>query len=255
MQNPKTYGVGVIILAAGLGTRMKSDKAKVLHEIIEKPMVLYVMKTAACIAGSNITVVIGHQGEKVKQTVSEKYEASFAFQDKQLGTGHAVQSAIPEISDSVEDVIILCGDVPLIEDETLFQFYEIYTKQNLDICVLAVEIDDPTGYGRVLTDSEDNLIGIVEHADATLEQRAIKRINTGIYCVKSELLAKLLAEIKADNTQEEYYLTDIIDIACKKKKKIGIMIGTDPDEFIGVNTLEDLSRVELIMKKRLGKIS
>ncbi|QTA93199.1 sugar phosphate nucleotidyltransferase [Desulfonema magnum] len=247
--------VAVIILAAGMGTRMKSDKAKVLHEILGKPMVLYVVETAKMIT-NDIILVIGNQAEKVREVVSEKNnDVIFALQEKQLGTGHAVLCAISAIPEHIEDVIILCGDVPLIRSDTLMQFIDDHTEKKRDVSLLAVQVDNPKGYGRILTDKKMNLVGIVEEADATDEQKKIKTINTGIYCVKKEILINALQQVKPDNAQGEFYLTDIIEIAYKAEKVIGVLIGTDANEVVGVNTPHDLMTVETIINDRQIKMS
>ena len=248
----KDSGVAVIILAAGLGTRMKSDKAKVLHEIMGKPMVLYVVDAAKAVAEDNIILVIGNQAEKVQKIVSKRYNAFFALQEEQLGTGHAVSCAIPSLAEPVEHVLILCGDVPLIKADTLTRFTKDHLSAKRDISLLAVQIDDPKGYGRILTDKNMHLTGIVEEADATEEQKKIKTINTGIYCVRKQFLTEALQKIKPDNAQGEFYLTDIIGIGHKKGKHIGVMIGDNPNEVIGINTPHDLATVEAIMQT--GKI-
>ena len=176
--------VAVIILAAGLGTRMKSNKAKVLHEILGVPMVFYVIETARQIAGNDIILVIGHQAPIIRKMVSAKAQVTFALQEKQLGTGHAVLSAMPFLPGHVEDVVILCGDVPLLTSKTVIQFIHDHKTAKRDISILAVEMDQPKGYGRILIDENNNVSGIVEEADASAQQKPIKRINTGIYCAK-----------------------------------------------------------------------
>jgi len=241
--------VAVVILAAGLGTRMKSDKAKVLHEILGKPMILYVFETAAMIAGENIVAVIGHQAEKVSEVISENYKSQFALQKEQKGTGHAVLCALPYIPDTAENVLILCGDVPLITADTLNALVHEHIKAERDISLLTVEVNDPKGYGRVIFDDNMNLSQIVEDADADEDQKRIRKINTGIYCIKRDILEDLLKKIKPDNAQAELYLTDIIEIAYKEGKSLGVWIGKNSDEFTGINSCQDLLRVEkLIMK-------
>lgn len=247
--------VAVIILAAGLGTRMKSDKAKVLHEILGRPMILYVVETAKRIAGGNIILVVGNQAEKVRELVSKDHQVMFAFQEKQMGTGHAVLCALPHVPPNIEDVLILCGDVPLITADTLASLITEHMKANRDISLLAVQIDDPAGYGRVLLDEDMNLAGIVEEADATPEQKNIRTINTGIYCVKKDFLADALPKIRPDNAQGEIYLTDIIELGYKKKQAVGVKISDDADEVTGINTPGDLTAAETIMRNRSGKIS
>ncbi len=259
---PVDNNIAVIILAAGMGKRMKSDKAKVLHEILGKPMIMYVLETAVNAVGNDVVVVIGNQAEKVQNIVTEncmeQFETvpCFALQEEQLGTGHAVMCALPHIPSHTEDVIVLCGDVPLITLKTIRQFADDHIKEKRDISVIAVELDDPKGYGRVLLDENMHLTGIVEEADATEDQKRIKTINTGVYCIKKKILPDLLQKVKSDNAQGEVYLTDIVKIGNKEGKKIGVLIAENHDEFIGVNTVQDLMKTENIMyNKRTAKIS
>ncbi len=257
MGKTERYPVAVVILAAGLGTRMKSDKAKVLHEILGRPMILYVVGTAAEIAGKDVIPVIGNQAEKVREIVSAHYDVMFALQEKQLGTGHAVMCALPNIPGHAGHVLILCGDVPLITAGTLTGLIEEHLAKQRDISLLAVERDDPSGYGRILTDESMNVTGIVEEADATAEQKKIKMINAGIYCVKKDFLTDALKKIRPDNAQGEFYLTDIIRLAHNEGKSLGVRMSEDADEVIGINTPAELAKVEKIMriKKEQGKIS
>ncbi|MCP4348648.1 MAG: NTP transferase domain-containing protein [Desulfobacterales bacterium] len=259
---PVDNNIAVIILAAGMGKRMKSDKAKVLHEVLGKPMIMYVLETAINAAGKNVIVVIGNQAEKVQHIVTENCREQFetvpffALQEEQSGTGHAVMCALPHIPPHTENVIVLCGDVPLITYETVRQFADSHIKEKRDISVIAVELDDPKGYGRVLFDENMHVTGIVEEADATGEQRKINTVNTGIYCINKEILPDMLQKVKSDNAQGEVYLTDIIKIGNNEGKKMGVLVAENHDEFIGVNTAQDLIKTENIMyNKRTAKIS
>lgn len=245
----------VVILAAGLGKRMKSGKAKVLHEILGKPMIMYVVETANRIAGNNVVLVIGNQADKVREMVSESAEVIFALQKDQLGTGHAVSCALPYLPDHTQEVVVLCGDVPLLTFETVMRLIKDHVKAKRDISLLAVEINNPKGYGRVLSDKNGNVSGIVEEADASAEQKRIKTINTGIYCIKKEFLFDSLQKVKSDNVQGEFYLTDIVKIGYKEGKVVGVIIGGDGEETIGVNNRHDLMTVENIMRNRLRNIS
>jgi len=240
----------VIILAAGLGTRMKSDMAKVLHKVCGKPMITHVVDMAAEVAGENIIVVTGHQSDQVRETVRMSAQAGFAFQEKQLGTGHAVQCAMPELHGDVENVIILCGDVPLLSAGTVFNFIESHNKQNNQITVLAVEVKNPTGYGRMIVNQDGNLVKIVEEADANQDEKSIGVINSGIYCVERTFLEHSIRMLKPDNAQNEFYLTDIISIGADEHKKIGLFMGSDSDEVVGINCLKDLVEAEKLMNKR-----
>jgi UDP-N-acetylglucosamine diphosphorylase/glucosamine-1-phosphate N-acetyltransferase len=245
----------VIILAAGLGTRMKSDKAKVLHELMGRPMVLYVVETAKKAVGGSVILVVGHQAEKVREIVSEKEQVSYALQEKQLGTGHAALVALPFLPDETEDVIILCGDVPLLTSETVCQLLSDHSQSGRDLTLLAVEVDNPAGYGRILFDENRNLLKIVEEADATPEQKKIKTINSGIYCVKKLFLCDALKKINTDNAQGEFYLTDIIGIGYRERKALGVVVSSNAEETIGVNSREDLFHAETVMRARAPELS
>jgi len=238
--------VAAIILAAGLGTRMKSDLAKVLHPILGRPMISYVLETAYDIAADNVVVVVGHQADEVKRVCSQTPGIGFALQEKQLGTGHAVQCAMPGVAGSVEDVILLCGDVPLLKTATVKQLLDDHRANKRIVSLLAVEVDQPHGYGRVIIDEQRNLTRIVEEADATADEKAVKLINSGIYCVDRTFLDDALGRITPDNAQGEFYLTDIISIGYADGQKIGVMIGDDALEVSGVNSIEDLKFVEQI---------
>ncbi|MBU1054512.1 MAG: NTP transferase domain-containing protein [Proteobacteria bacterium] len=240
-----------VILAAGLGKRMKSDKAKVLHEINGKPMIMYILETAKKIAGDNIVAVVGNQAEKVGEVVSKDYNVIFALQKEQLGTGHAVKCALSFLPEHSKQVLILCGDVALLSFETLKKLYEDHVKSDRDVSVLAVKIDNPKGYGRIIMDEKNCVSGIIEEADANDEQKSINIINSGIYCIKRSFLEYSLNKIKANNAQSEFYLTDVVKIGYSENKKVGAMIGQDSEEVLGVNSLEELMVVEKIMKKRM----
>lgn len=247
--------LGVVILAAGLGTRMKSDKAKVLHEICGRPMIEYVMRAAMVVAGQNVVVVIGHQAESVKKAVNRVGEANFALQEKQLGTGHAVMCAMPFISADVDQVVVLCGDVPLIKAATILGLSADHRRHGRDISLLAVSLDEPKGYGRIIFDDHGELTAIVEEKDATPAQKQIKVINSGIYIIKREFLEQSLPQLRSDNAQNEIYLTDVIGIGYRQNRKIGAVISTDSDEIIGVNSRDDLQIAESLMKQRDGEKS
>ena len=242
--------IAVVILAAGLGTRMKSTKAKVLHTVCGKPMVHYVVETARKVAGSNVILVVGHQADEVRRTVSQQGTFYFALQREQLGTGHAVLCALPHIPDPCREVVILCGDVPLIQAHTIEVLIGSHLAANRDVSVLAVELTNPTGYGRIVLDGAGRVQAIVEEADASAEQKRIRLINTGIFCVKKKFLTESLPQIKSNNAQGEIYLTDIIEIAYRNRKHIGAVTGDDPIEVTGVNTMEELKSVEQVMKNR-----
>jgi UDP-N-acetylglucosamine diphosphorylase/glucosamine-1-phosphate N-acetyltransferase len=247
--------VAVIILAAGLGTRMKSNKAKVLHEIHSRPMILYVVETARKVAGDDVIVVIGNQAEKVRAIVSETTQTLFAYQEQQLGTAHAVMCAVPHIPAHCDEVVVLCGDVPLIQPETITDLIEDHLKSARDISLLAVELENPYGYGRVEYDVKCQVCGIIEEADATDEQKQIKLINAGIYCINKRFLLDALPKIESNNAQGELYLTDIMGIGYRENKEMGVRVGNDHLQILGVNNCQDLEAVDAIMEKRMRIIS
>lgn len=248
-------GVAVVILAAGMGTRMKSDKAKVMHEIQGRPMILYVVETAKEVAGDNVVMVVGNQAGIVRDTLSQIAALRYAYQEKQLGTGHAVLCALPYIPAHCEHVVILCGDVPLILPKTIKRLVAEHFDHRRDISLLGVELENPAGYGRIMLDTNQQVIGIKEEADASEEQKKIKLINSGIYCVRKEFLTDSLPKIQSNNAQKEIYLTDIIAIGYETQKKMGLMVGSDRQEILGINTCEDLAIVDAIMQARLRNIS
>lgn len=246
-------GICVVILAAGKGTRMKSDKAKVLHEVGGRPMVLYIIEAARAVVGEHIVVVIGHQADKVEQVISRQHPVRFCRQQCQLGTGHAVKEAIPYLAPGTEHVVILCGDTPLVAANTLRRLTADHLRFKRDLTLLAVKMQRPTGYGRVLFDGEKQVIGIIEEADADDCQKRIQLVNSGIYCVKADFLVGALNHIQPDNAQGEYYLTDLAAIGHRQGRVVGALIGDDPLEVVGINSMDDLSRAESLIRARLGE--
>jgi UDP-N-acetylglucosamine diphosphorylase/glucosamine-1-phosphate N-acetyltransferase len=242
---------GIIILAAGLGTRMKSDKAKVLHEICGRPMIQYVIESAIEVVEKNVIVVVGHQAHLVQQALSGYKGVSFALQEKQLGTGHAVSCALPRLSGAVDDVVILCGDVPLIRPETIQKLICTHQTKSRDITLLGVAMADPKGYGRILFDDFGQLAGIVEEADADERQKSIDIVNSGIYAIRCSFLSEALPQIKPNNKQHEIYLTDIIALGYQQKRIVGLSTSAESDEIIGVNSPDDLRMAENTMKLRI----
>lgn len=239
--------VGVIILAAGKGTRMKSERAKVLHSVAGKPMILYVIDAAVQAAGNDVVVVIGTQAEEVRKMVSAHADVEFVVQARQLGTGHAAMCALPALKEHVEHVVVLCGDVPLITTETLNRLIRTHISHNPVVTILGAEIDDPFGYGRLKQNADGTVERIVEQVDATETEKKIKTVNTGIYCINRKFLETALCRIGTDNAQNEMYLTDIVSIAAGEGKKIELMLCRDNSEMYGINTLDDLKRVESII--------
>ncbi len=249
--------IAVVILAAGLGTRMKSDKAKVLHEVAGKAMILYVVETARKAVGDDIVVVVGHQAQKVREILSESDATpiQYAYQEQQLGTAHAVSCALPHIPEHCNEIVILYGDTPLIMPETIAELVEDHLEGSRHISLLAVELKNPYGYGRVLLDNNKQVSEIIEEKDASDEQKKIELVNSGIYCVNKQFLQDALPKIQSDNAQKELYLTDIMAIGYQEKKKTGALVVADYHQILGVNSSQDLEAVSKIMKTRMRNIS
>ncbi len=235
----------VIILAAGKGTRMKSSLPKVLHPIGGIPMVQRIINTVQALDADNVHLVYGHGGDKLKATLTGD-NLNWCLQDQQLGTGHAVQQAAPAINDD-EDVLILVGDAPLIEQQTLARLKAV--KSHCDLALLTVELDDPTGMGRIIR-KDDNITAIVEHKDATDEQKGIREINTGMMMMGGADLKRWLGKLSNDNSQGEYYLTDVIAMAASEGKRIQAAQPDTPVEVEGVNNRVQLARLERELQRR-----
>lgn len=238
-----------VILAAGKGTRMKSKLPKVLHKIGGKPMLQHVLDAADAAGAARKVVVVGHEAELVEAMIGE--QAQMALQAEQLGTGHAVMQTEAVLKDFCGTVMIICGDTPLLEAAELKKFYEGHVASQAAATVLTAFMDDPAGYGRIIRDANGNVLGIVEEKDAVLEQKAIKEINTGIYCVEAPLLFEVLATLTCDNAQDEYYLTDVLAKLNAMGKKVGGVATADSDMIMGINSRRQLAEAENIMRQRI----
>ena len=239
--------VGVVILAAGKGTRMKSDKPKVIHKVAGKSMIVHVIETARKITHDNIHVVVGYRAGDVKREINKYFKVNFAEQRQLIGTGDAVRSSLPGINTEIKNVLVLCGDVPLIKQDTVKKLIFNHKQNRSVVSVLVVDVKNPTGYGRIILDKDNNMLCIKEEADTTIEEKKIKTINTGIYCFDKKFLESALDAINPDNNQAEYYLTDVVEIAKKKHKKIIAVTMGDHKQVVGVNTLEQLNLIEKLI--------
>nr|WP_299379996.1 bifunctional UDP-N-acetylglucosamine diphosphorylase/glucosamine-1-phosphate N-acetyltransferase GlmU [uncultured Halomonas sp.] len=229
----------VVILAAGQGTRMRSEKPKVLHELAGKPMVRHVIDTAMELGKNRLHVVIGHGGNQVRESLAE-CSVEFALQTEQKGTGHAVAQAMDKLADG--KVLVLYGDVPLIRHETLAALLDEVNEQRM--ALLTVTLDDPAGYGRIKRDTEGRPVAIVEHKDASEAERAITECNTGIMAMTAGQLRRWLPQLSAENVQGEYYLTDVIAMAAEEGTAIATAQPRTPVEVEGVNNRLQLARLE-----------
>ncbi len=239
-----------IILAAGKGTRMKSVHPKVVYKVCGKEMVNHVID-AACDAGVDETIVVlGHGIDEVKEAVGS--DVKIAIQREQLGTAHAVRMAEENIKEE-DTVVVLCGDTPLIEAETLSDFFEYHDKGDFAVTVLTTSVEEPTGYGRIIRDLDGNLLKIVEQKDASEDEKAIKEINSGIYCFNGKFLKEALVKVDNNNAQGEYYLPDTIEIIRNAGGKAGAYMGASIEELMGVNSRNQLSNAERIMRRRINE--
>jgi len=238
----------IVILAAGQGTRMRSALPKVLHPIAGKSMLGHVIDTARLLQPSSMQVVIGHGADKVREQLAAD-DLSFVLQAEQLGTGHAVAQALPKLS--AEKVLILYGDVPLIEQQTLQRLLALVNEQQLGL--LTVELADPTGYGRIVRNGQGSVEAIVEHKDANDAQRAIREGNTGILAVPGNRLADWLGRLSNSNAQGEYYLTDVIAMAVADGLVVATEQAGDEMEVLGANDRIQLAQLERHYQYRAGR--
>lgn len=242
-----------IILAAGKGTRMKSDMPKVLHTIFDKALVGYVIDAVnnTGLADENF-VIVGHQAEKVEEYVNKNYDnAKCVLQSPQLGTGHAASMALPFLKDFDGEVVILNGDLPLITSDTIKEFVNFHKDKKSDLTVMSAIFEDPTNYGRIIRNDDDTLNSIVEEKDTTPEQKLVKEINVGCYCLNWSKVKDAFCELKTDNAQGEYYLTDIVKWANNKKLSVNAYIIKDNDETFGINSKAHLAEATRMLNDRI----
>ena len=232
--------LNVVVLAAGQGKRMYSNLPKVLHKLAGKPLLQHVMDSADALNPSKMCVVYGHGGDSVPNAFPER-AAIWTKQEPQLGTGHAVMQAVPHL-DNDGVTLILYGDVPLTRATTLKKLTDVAAVGKLSI--LTIELADPTGYGRIVRDGKDNITGIVEHKDATPEQHKIREVNTGIMAVPTQHLSRWLSQLKNDNAQKEYYLTDIIAMAVSENVPVVAIHASAEWETLGINSKVQLAQLE-----------
>lgn len=240
-----------VILAAGMGTRMKSKMPKVLHKVCGNPLSKWVIDASKAAGADKVCAVVGHKAETVKEVLGDVCE--FALQAEQKGTGHAVMQAIDVIKNSKGEVVILNGDTPLITAETINKAIEYHKNNGNQATVITAILDDATGYGRIVRDNDGSVLKIVEQKDASEEEKKINEVNSGMYVFDAQSLVYALDKITPNNAQGEYYLTDTLEILLSAGKKIGGYAISDNDEIRGINDRVQLNEAENIMQKRINE--
>jgi len=244
--------LAVVILAAGKGTRMKSDLVKVLHPIAGSPMLSYSLDLARSLKPSRLVVVVGFQAELVLEKCKAE-DMIFAIQKEQLGTGHAVQTAQSALRGFRGTVLILSGDVPLLTVETTEAFLKSHLDCQATLSVMTVELPNPRGYGRIFRHADGSLLRITEDKDLRAGEEEIREINTGIYCADADFLFSALSHVTPLNAQKEYYLTDIVARASEEKKRVFPFLAKDALEVMGINTRVELARANQGMRKKIAE--
>lgn len=245
-----TYGgpVDAVVLAAGKGTRMKSNLPKVLHRLAGRPLLDHVLDTAEGAGIGHTVVVVGHESELVMATCSRP-GLDFALQQPQLGTGHAVQVGMPHVRGGGW-CVVLAGDVPLLTVATLRRLIEGTVRTGAAATVLTCVVDDAGAYGRIVKDASGNVVKIVEARDATAQEKAIGEYNSGVFCFRTGDLTEALASLRTDNDQGEYYLTDTVAYLVGRGRPVAAVRTADPGEVVGINTVEELAVAEALLAGR-----
>lgn len=237
--------LAVVILAAGKGTRMESDRVKVLHSLASRPLLIHVLDTVATLNPKRVLVVVGYQAEEVKQACANR-SIEFVEQDKQLGTGHAVLQAQAALEDFEGDVLVLCGDMPLIKSSTLQDLLRLHHKTDARCTLLSLKTKQKKDFGRIVRSPEGAVLRIVEVRDASEQEITIDEYNSGVYCFDKGILFKTLASVDSSNAQGEYYLTDTVGILSRDGHVVACHSTQNADEVFGINSSEDLKKAERI---------
>ncbi len=249
--NENYQNCSAIILAAGLGTRMKSRRAKVLHPLLGRPLISYAVSLAQTLEAAQSILVVGHQADAVRSAL-EGVAVDFAMQDEQLGTGHAVQQAMSQLRAEEGPVLILCGDVPLLRPDTLRRLLAHHRESSAALTVLTTQLAFPEGYGRIVRSPSGNILKIVEEKDASDEEREIGEVNTGIYCAEASYLRESIHSLSSRNAQQEYYLTDLVEMAHAEQKRVSGMVCLNASEVMGINARDQLAQAEAILREQVN---
>jgi bifunctional UDP-N-acetylglucosamine pyrophosphorylase / glucosamine-1-phosphate N-acetyltransferase len=244
--------LAVVILAAGKGTRMKSDLPKVLHPLLGKPILGYVLDTARSLRPQKNLLVVGHQAELLVEAF-RTWPVVFVKQSPQLGTGHALQVAQKEMKGFQGSVLVIYGDVPLVEKGILTKMLQVHDLEKAALTLISTDVADPKGYGRIIRDPQRRLLKIVEEKDASPKERQIREINTGLYCFDSGFLFSSLSKLTRKNRQKEYYLTDLVQLAREKGLTVASYLHSRSEEVLGINDRSELARSGQILEQRILK--
>lgn len=242
-----------LILAAGKGTRMKSGLVKIMHSLGGYPMISWPVRAAHAAGAARTVIVVGYQEEKVREYFADAHDISFALQEEQLGTGHAVACAAPLLLGFADRVMVLSGDVPLIRSATLEEMLSSHEASQATLTVLTTRLENPHGYGRVVKGKDGRVLRIVEEKDATAEEKGIDEINTGIYCVEAKFLFESVSGLKNDNVQEEYYLTDIVEKGAERGELCQSFAVAELEEVMGVNDRVQLAAAGKVLRRRINE--
>lgn len=241
--------LAIVIIAAGKGMRMHSPLAKVLHPLAGRPLLTYVLDSALALAPARLVVIVGHQAEAVRQ-VCAPYGVPCVVQEPQLGTGHAVAQAEPVLADFPGDVLVLYGDVPLLQPATARALWDEHRHQQASVTVLTAFLDTPVGYGRIVRDVQGRITRIVEERDASDTEKTVQEINSGVYCLQASFLFPALRRVGRQNAQGEQYLTDVVAVAVAEHHRVAHVTVADAQEILGVNTRAELAYLETLLRQR-----
>lgn len=247
--------LAAVILAAGQGTRMKSNRPKVLHPVAGKPMVTYAVEAVRALGSRHTVLVVGHEAEQVRQAVQAAFGegVEFAVQQEQRGTGHAVLQARDSLQGQADTVAVTYGDMPLLQASTLNRLGGLHVSSGATVTMLTVLSDDSMGFGRILRDPRGHVLGIIEESEATPEQLGIRELNCGVYCFNAKWMWEHLPQLKPNGKKQEYYLTDLVGMAVVENCKIEAIILDDVAEVVGINTRVHLANAEKIMRERINR--
>jgi len=241
-----------IVLAAGKGTRMKSSRPKVLHEILGRPMIAYLLDTLLELGIQEIIVVVGYQAEKVKAALQD-YPVRFVVQEPQLGTGHAVQAGMAAVAPETGDVLVLCGDVPLIAGESIRKLGQVHHHARAALTIQTTILPDGRHYGRVVRGPDGAVTAVVQSRDASPEILALREINTGTYFFNTRFLRLALPFLEPNNTQKELYLTDLVEFAVRRGQKVAAVVEEDWETLLGINSRKELAEATRLLQRRINE--